>query len=166
MVFAQGIARWHAASFCVFSGIGTTETTVHSTYRPASLCGENVPVRWRQCFQFLPQRDVFVKELSSPIPSYLPSPQNVYTILRRYHCQPIEYIINSEVTRQHIQGIFSKAREFTPWLSMVLFALEQSINKCVRGEDDDEDWSNGSVRWSYHNHGLLVRQTKVDNDGT
>ena len=119
----------------------------------------------RQLFAFPPQRDVFLKELALPIPSDLPSLENVYTILRRYHCQPIEYTINNEaletfeayhdnlVTRQsrqhneNIQGILSKARGFTAQLSMVLFALEQAINMAVTGEhdedeDSEEEWSN------------------------
>lgn len=45
---------------------------------------------------FSPQRDVFLKDLALPIPSDLPSLEKVYTILRKHHCQPIEYAITSE----------------------------------------------------------------------
>ena len=118
----------------------------------------------RQLFAFPPQRDVFLKDLALPIPEHLPSLENVYTILWRYHSQPIEYIITDEaletfeayhdnlVTRQskqhdeNIQGILSKAHGFTARLSMVLFALEQAINITQYDDEDDNDsesqWSN------------------------
>ena len=111
-----------------------------------------------------------MKELALPIPSHLPSLENVYTILRRFHCKPIEYVIINEametfeayqdnlVTRQskqhneNIQGILSKARGFTARLTMVLFTLVQAIKITSKDDedeveyDDDDDceaeWSN------------------------
>lgn len=117
----------------------------------------------RQLFAFPPQRDVFLKDLALPIPSHLPSLENVYTILRRNHCQPIEYVFTDEaleifeayhdnlVTRQskqhneNIQGILSKARGFTARLCMVLFALEQAIEITQEHDEDDND---SEVQWS------------------
>lgn len=105
-----------------------------------------------------------MKELALPIPSNLPSLENVYTILWRYHSEPIEYVINNEaletfevyhnnlVTRQsrqhneNIQGILSKARGFTARLSMVLFALEQAIE--IAGEQDEEEGEDSDAEWS------------------
>ena len=49
-----------------------------------------------QLFAFPPQRDIFLKELALPIPSQLPSLENVCTILRRYLSKPFEYVINNE----------------------------------------------------------------------
>ena len=85
-------------------------------------------------------------------------------ILRRYHSEPIEYVINNGaletfeayhdnlVTRQsrqhneNIQGILSRACGFMARLSMVLSALEQAIKIAgeheEEGEDSDAEWSN------------------------
>ena len=127
----------------------------------------------RQLFSFPPQRDVFLKDLSLPIPSGLPSLEKIYMKLREIHTIQVEYVIEGEaltefekyhdnlVTRQgrqsdeNIQGILSKARGFTARLSMILFAVEQALAMDINEEDnntddyDDSDCSNrDSPSWS------------------
>ena len=117
----------------------------------------------RQLFAFPPQRDVFLRDLILPISSDLPSLETIYGKIRDVHKESVEYVIDGAaltqfedyhdnlVTRQgrqcdeNIQGILSKARGFTARLSMILFALEQTIAHLDEFEGDDDpsqSWSN------------------------
>ena len=107
----------------------------------------------RQMFVFPPQRDVLFNDLKLPIPSNVPPLTSVYSHVREMHKISQEYTFDDDAliefqryhdnlvlrqsrqTNENLQGILSKARGYVARLLMVLFVLQQSLEKVLDGEN-------------------------------